>query len=69
MCGIFAQGIDDGLLEWRYLNYADKSQDPLASYGAANIKFLKHVAGEYDPEQVFQKLCPGGFKISAVKSE
>ena len=62
----FAQGIDGGLLEWRYLNYADKSQDPLASYGETNIKFLKEVAWRYDPDQVFQTLCPGGFKISAV---
>jgi hypothetical protein len=62
----FAQTIEGGLLEWRYLNYADKSQDPLASYGEGNLTLLRDVAGRYDPEAVFQKLCPGGFKISEV---
>jgi hypothetical protein len=62
----FARGIDGGLLEWRYLNYADKSQDPIASYGESNVQFLKDVTAKYDPETVFQTLCPGGFKISAV---
>lgn len=62
----FARGIEGGLLEWRYLNYADPSQDPMASYGEENLKLLREVAGKYDPEEVFQKLCPGGFKISKV---
>ncbi|KAK3295294.1 uncharacterized protein B0H64DRAFT_322350 [Chaetomium fimeti] len=62
----FSRGIEGGLLEWRYLNYADKSQDPMASYGEANIKLMKEVAAKYDPEQVFQKLCPGGFKLSQI---
>jgi hypothetical protein len=63
----FAAGIEGGLLEWCYLNYADKSQDPLASYGEENLKLLREVAGRYDPGEVFQKLCPGGFKISEVR--
>ncbi|ORY68841.1 uncharacterized protein BCR38DRAFT_424481 [Pseudomassariella vexata] len=57
----------DGMLEWVYLNYADKSQNPLASYGEENLKKIRDVAAKYDPDQVFQKLCPGGFKISDVK--
>lgn len=56
----------DGNLEWTYLNYADSSQDVLASYGAENLKKMKAVAAKYDPDQVFQKLCPGGFKLSKV---
>lgn len=56
-----------GNLDWIYINYADKSQDPLGSYGAGNVKLMREVAAKYDPEQVFQKLCPGGFKISDVK--
>jgi hypothetical protein len=60
----FASEIEGGLLEWRYLNYADKSQDPLASYGEENLRLMRQVAAKYDPEEVFQKLCPGGFKIS-----
>ncbi|KAF4120274.1 FAD/FMN-containing dehydrogenase [Geosmithia morbida] len=65
----FAATIDGGNLEWVYLNYADKSQDPLGSYGAENIRKMKDAAAKYDPDQVFQKLCPGGFKISDVKDQ
>ncbi|KAJ8119894.1 hypothetical protein O1611_g10507 [Lasiodiplodia mahajangana] len=62
----FAGSIENGLLEWTYLNYADKSQDPLASYGKQNVKRLQNVAMKYDPGKVFQLLNPGGFKISQV---
>jgi hypothetical protein len=64
----FARGIEGGLLEWRYLNYADKSQDPLATYGEANLKLMREAAAKYDPDGVFQRLCPGGFKLSEVKA-
>ncbi|KAL9619576.1 MAG: hypothetical protein Q9160_005852 [Pyrenula sp. 1 TL-2023] len=63
----FASSIENGLLPWVYMNYADKSQQPLASYGTQNAKKMKSVAAKYDPGEVFQKLCPGGFKISDVK--
>jgi hypothetical protein len=63
----FAATIEGGNLEWTYLNYADSSQDPLASYGIENVKKLRQVAAKYDPEGVFQKLCPGGFKLSAAR--
>ena len=63
----FAATIENGNLTWVYLNYADQSQDPLTSYGVENVKKIRDVAAKYDPEQVFQKLCPGGFKISDVK--
>ena len=61
----FASSID-GAQDWLYMNYADPDQDVFGSYGAENVNFLKKVAAKYDPEQVFQKLCPGGFKISKV---
>lgn len=64
----FARGIEGGLLEWCYLNYADKSQDPLGSYGEENLRLLREVARRYDPDEVFQKLCPGGFKISQARA-
>ncbi|KAG6354435.1 hypothetical protein INS49_004452 [Diaporthe citri] len=51
-------------VEWRYLNYADYTQDPLGSYGAENVEFIREVAAKYDPEGVFQSKIPGGFKIS-----
>ncbi|RAR12596.1 fad binding domain-containing protein [Stemphylium lycopersici] len=50
-----------------YLNYADSTQDPLASYGSENVKKMKAAAKKYDPFGVFQKLVPGGFKISNVE--
>ncbi|KAK0625504.1 hypothetical protein B0T17DRAFT_600017 [Bombardia bombarda] len=62
----FAATIEDGNLEWVYLNYSDRSQNPLGSYGLENVGRLAKIAAKYDPEGVFQKLCPGGFKISAA---
>ncbi|KAK3360941.1 FAD binding domain-containing protein [Lasiosphaeria ovina] len=61
----FAQSVG-GLVDLVYLNYADPSQDPLGSYGADNVAFLRRVAAEYDPNGVFQSRVPGGFKISRV---
>ncbi|KAI1389101.1 FAD-binding domain-containing protein [Hypoxylon trugodes] len=58
--------VDEGNLPWIYMNYADKSQNVLGSYGEDNVKIMKEVAAKYDPQQVFQKLCPGGWKISDV---
>ncbi|KAF2744973.1 FAD binding domain-containing protein [Sporormia fimetaria CBS 119925] len=49
-----------------YLDYTDITQDPLASYGAENVKKMKAAAKKYDPFGVFQTLVPGGFKISKV---
>ncbi|KAM0816714.1 hypothetical protein AB5N19_02516 [Seiridium cardinale] len=59
--------IDEGIdVEWQYLGYADGSQDPLGTYGAENIQYIRDVAAKYDPEAVFQSRVPGGFKISKV---
>jgi hypothetical protein len=49
-----------------YLNYADKKQNPLASYGAANVEKMKAAAMKYDPHGIFQNMMPGGFKISKL---
>lgn len=57
------QGID---VEWEYLGYADGFQDPLGSYGAENVQYMRDVASTYDPDRVFQTRVPGGFKISKV---
>lgn len=48
---------------FEYLNYADKTQDPLRSYGADNVAFLRRVAAKYDPEGTLRRRMPGGFKI------
>ena len=50
--------------EFVYLNYALESQDPIAGYGAENVARMKAASSHYDPEQVFQKLVPGGFKLN-----
>lgn len=52
--------------EFVYLPYADAKQDPLGSYGAANVQHIKQVAGKYDPQGFFQRRVPGGFKIDRV---
>ncbi|KAH6628164.1 hypothetical protein F5144DRAFT_578139 [Chaetomium tenue] len=65
----FSRGIEGGLLEWRYLNYANKTQDPMATYGEENIRLMQGVAAKYDPEEVFQRLCPGGFKVLAIGAQ
>ncbi|KAK8076221.1 FAD binding domain-containing protein [Apiospora phragmitis] len=57
-----AAALDAGT-RWLYLNYCDPSQNPLASYGAEAVERLKVVSRKYDPEGVFQKRVPGGFKI------
>lgn len=48
-----------------YLNYAGEYQDVLAGYGSASIAELKAMSEKYDPGQVFQKLVPGGYKVSS----
>lgn len=58
---------NDRLSDWLYLNYAHASQNVLEGYGPDNVRKIREAAAKYDPEGVFQKLCPGGFKISAVK--
>lgn len=56
-------------VKFRYLNYSDVSQDPLSTYGEDNIKQMRKVAAKYDPIGIFQRLVPGGFKISKVNLE
>ena len=52
--------------DYIYLNYAYPKQDPIRTYGAENVRLLKNAAAKYDPKGVFQKLVPGGFKVSKV---
>ncbi|KAJ8124926.1 hypothetical protein O1611_g8715 [Lasiodiplodia mahajangana] len=49
--------------DWRYLNYANGDQDPIASYGLESVQTLRAVAVKYDPQGVFQRLRRSGFKI------
>ncbi|KAL4974750.1 FAD binding domain protein [Aspergillus desertorum] len=44
-------------------NHPGRWQHPIASYGRRNQRFIRETAERYDPDGVFQVLCPGGFKI------
>jgi hypothetical protein len=55
-----------GFIPWQYLNYADKTQDPLAYVGQENFDTILATAKKYDPNGVFQTRCPGGWKITAT---
>lgn len=50
---------------WHYLNYAYKTQNPIAGYGEKAIAKIKAASAAYDPEGVFQELRHSGFKIPA----
>ncbi|KAH7337971.1 hypothetical protein B0J17DRAFT_717656 [Rhizoctonia solani] len=53
------------LADYMYLNYAGPEQKVIESYGSAQVDFLRKVKAKYDPNAVFEKLSPGGFKISS----
>jgi FAD/FMN-containing dehydrogenase len=55
-----SKGLDN---EYIYMNYASQFEDPISSYGAANVDRLRRISKKYDPQQVFQKLHPGHFKL------
>ncbi|KAF7854228.1 hypothetical protein EAF04_010525 [Stromatinia cepivora] len=57
-----ASGTGD-LNPWVYLNYADRTQDVISSYGSANVKKMRAVSARVDPWGFFQKVQPGGFKL------
>ncbi|KAK6836250.1 hypothetical protein PG987_006745 [Apiospora arundinis] len=59
----FARGVG-AAVEWQYINYAYDYQDPLTSYGEANLKKMMDAAAKYDPSGVFQTRSPRGFKVS-----
>jgi len=54
------------LLPYIFQNDANEVQNPLTSYGIENLRKLKEASREYDPEQVFQRLQFGGFKVSGA---
>ncbi|KAL2193384.1 FAD linked oxidase-like protein [Corynascus similis CBS 632.67] len=53
-------------VDYLYMNDASRDQNPLASYGAANIARLRAIAAKYDPARVFQTLQHGGFLLRNV---
>ncbi|OAL04330.1 FAD-binding domain-containing protein [Phaeosphaeriaceae sp. SRC1lsM3a] len=55
-----SKGLDN---EYIYMNYASQFEDPISSYGQQNVERLRRISKKYDPQQVFQKLHPGHFKL------
>ncbi|KAI1451266.1 FAD-binding domain-containing protein [Annulohypoxylon moriforme] len=55
---------DNGLLH-RYIftNYAYQADDPISAYGEETVLKLRETSKKYDPEGIFQKGIPGGFKL------
>jgi hypothetical protein len=51
-------------LDFKYSNYCSRDQDPLASYGAENVRKLRSIADAVDPRGVFQKLQNDGWLLS-----
>lgn len=49
--------------DWQYLNYANKLQDPVTTFGDAALAKIRAASVKYDPDGVFQKLRLSGFKI------
>ncbi|APA06370.1 hypothetical protein SS1G_01102 [Sclerotinia sclerotiorum 1980 UF-70] len=50
-------------VDYVFMNYAADFQDPISSYGDENKRKLQNVSKKYDPEGLFQKGVPGGFKL------
>ncbi|KAL8993114.1 MAG: hypothetical protein Q9169_006594 [Polycauliona sp. 2 TL-2023] len=48
---------------YKYLNYADGSQDVVGGYGTNSKNRLRKVSKKYDPSGVFQRQVTGGFKL------
>lgn len=48
---------------FKYLNYADGGQDVIEGYGPENKAHLQATSRAYDPQGLFQKAVPGGFKL------
>lgn len=51
---------------FEFANYAAWFQDPMASYGAENLEFLREVSRKYDPSGLFQKAVRGGYKLGTA---
>jgi len=56
---------EKGMLH-RYIftNYAYQDEDVFEGYGRDSAANLRRISEKYDPEGVFQKNVPGGFKLS-----
>ena len=55
---------EDSFIRYLFMNDANREQDVIASYGEGNVRKLRDVQIKYDPDLVFQRLVPGGWKLS-----
>ncbi|KAK8098735.1 FAD-binding domain-containing protein [Apiospora kogelbergensis] len=57
-----------GLLH-RYIftNYGFQNDDVIVGYGAESSQRLRETSARYDPDGIFQKGVPGGFKLSSKR--
>lgn len=51
-------------VDWIYLNYAWKDENPYKYYRFANTALLKDASAKYDPNRIFQDLRRTGFKLA-----
>jgi hypothetical protein len=54
---------------YKYLNYARIGQDVFGSYSPENRKRLVEIQKEHDPDGVFTRLQPGGFRLQGQGNE
>ena len=54
-------------LDFLYYNDCHGGQDAFSTFPDANLRKMRKIRKKYDPELVFTKLVPGGFKIDGKK--
>ncbi|KAI0098185.1 FAD-binding domain-containing protein [Nemania sp. FL0031] len=52
-------------VHFTFMNYSFNFQDPIGSYGWENARRLQEASRKFDPEGIFQKGVPGGWKLLA----
>lgn len=50
-------------LRYIFMNDASWDQEVIDHYGTNNVRKFRQIQREYDPDLVFQRLVPGGYKI------
>ena len=51
-----------------YMNYGWEGQPVIDGYGEDNKAFLSAVSKKYDPDGIFQRAVPGGFKVPSMQA-
>jgi hypothetical protein len=54
------------LLAFEFMNDAGINENPLNSYGAANVEILKKASLKWDPDGVFQLLQCSGYLLKKI---